>query len=292
MLVRNVPGKICRIKQFDATLSQLSSQHWSDSFITTMSITLDQHNIEIFENRELWEKKPLLRKVYSEFYRAIASHVDTAHPGLTVELGSGMGNIKQHLPQCITTDIFPNPWLDRVESAYHLSFDEGEVGHLILFDVWHHLRYPGTALKEFARVLAPKGRIIIFEPAMGLIGRFVFGHFHHEPLGLKDEIEFNAPDDFSKLEHTYYAAQGNASRVFGSGAFNDKFRPWRITEIKYFLGLAYIASGGFRGPQLYPEKVWPFVNMIDSALSRFPGLASRMLVVLERDESLERTMAR
>ena len=248
-----------------------------------MSHSLEQHNIEICENRELWDKKPLLQKVYSEFYREITLRVNPARPGLTVELGSGMGNIKQHIPQCITTDIFPNPWLDRVESAYHLSFDQGEVGHLILFDVWHHLRYPGTALKEFARVLAPEGRIILFEPAMGLIGRFVFGHFHHEPLGLKDEIEFNAPDGFLGLEPTYYAAQGNASRVFGSAAFKDELRPWRVTEIKYFPGLAYIASGGFRGPQLCPEKFWPFLNLIDSALFRFPGLASRMLVVLERD---------
>ena len=248
-----------------------------------MSLGLEQHNIEILENRDLWEKKPLLRKVYSEFYRAITSRVNPAHPGLTVELGSGMGNIKQHIPQCITTDIFPNPWLDRVENAYHLSFGQGEVANLILFDVWHHLRYPGTALKEFARVLAPEGRIILFEPAMGLIGRFVFGHFHHEPLGLKDEIEFNAPDAFSELEPTYYAAQGNASRVFGSATFKDALRPWRITEIKYFPGLAYVASGGFRGPQLYPEKLLPLVNLIDSAFSRFPKLASRMLVVLERD---------
>jgi SAM-dependent methyltransferase len=248
-----------------------------------VSPDLDQHNIEISENRVLWEKKPLLRKVYSEFYREIARRLNPAVPGLIVELGSGMGNIKQFIPQCITTDIFPNPWLDRVESAYHLSFGPGEVGNLILFDVWHHLRYPGTALREFARVLAPGGRIILFEPAMGLIGRFVFGHFHHEPLGLEDKIEFEAPDGFSGRESEYYAAQGNASRVFGTGDFSDELRPWRMTEIKYLPGLAYVASGGFRGPQLYPQRFWPFLNLIDSALSRFPKLASRMLVVLERD---------
>jgi SAM-dependent methyltransferase len=248
-----------------------------------MSLSLEQHNIEIFENRQLWLRKPLLQKVYTEFYREITHRVNPTHPGFTVELGSGIGNIKQYMPHCITTDIFPNPWLDRVENAYRLSFNQGEVGHLILFDVWHHLRYPGIALKEFARVLAPEGRIILFEPAMGLIGRFVFGHFHHEPLGLEDEIEFNPPDGSSGLEPTYYAAQGNASRVFGSLSFKDELRPWRIAEIKYFSGLAYVASGGFRGPQLYPKQFWPFVNLIDSALSRFPKLASRMLVVLERD---------
>jgi SAM-dependent methyltransferase len=247
-----------------------------------VAVDIAQHNIEIFENRELWEKKPLLRRVYSDFYREIALRVNPSVPGLIVELGSGMGNIKEHLPQCITTDIFPNPWLDRVENAYSLSFKQGEVGHLILFDVWHHLRYPGTALNEFARVLAPNGRIIIFEPAMGLIGRIVFGHFHHEPLGLKDEIEFCAPAGFSESGQDYYAAQGNASRVFGSEAFKDELHPWRIAEVKYLSGFAYVASGGFRGPQLYPMRLLPCLNLVDSILSGFPSLASRMLVVLER----------
>jgi SAM-dependent methyltransferase len=249
-----------------------------------VAIDIAQHNVEIFENRRFWEQKPLLRRVYSEFYREIALRVNPAIPGLIVELGSGMGNIKQHIPQCITTDIFPNSWLDRVENAYHLSFKQGEVGHLILFDVWHHLQYPGAALKEFARVLAPGGRIILFDPAMGLIGRIVFGHFHHEPLGLEDEIEFNAPEDFSGLEPGYYAAQGNASRVFGTEAFKKELDEWRIIEVRYFSGLAYVASGGFRGPQLYPANCLPLLNLLDSALSKFPRLASRILVVLEKKD--------
>src|ERR1700761_1312729 len=123
----------------------------TDSVATTVCLSPDQHNIEILENRKFWEKKPLLQKVYSQFYREIARRLKLTVPGLIVELGSGMGNVKEHIPQCITTDIFPNPWLDRVENAYLLSFKDGEVGHLILFDVWHHLRYPGAALKEFAR---------------------------------------------------------------------------------------------------------------------------------------------
>ena len=249
-----------------------------------MPLSLEQHNIEILENRESWAKKPLLRKVYSQFYREIGRLMNPHLPGLVVELGSGIGSIKEHIPQCITTDIFPNPWLDRVENAYHLSFDQGAVGHLILFDVFHHLRYPGTALQEFSRVLAPGGRIIVFEPAMGLIGRIVFGNFHHEPLGLEEEIAWVAPGGFSGREPAYYAAQGNASRVFGTSAFREQLGKWRIAEISYFSGLAYVASGGFRGPQLYPESLLPFLNWIDSVLSRSPRLASRMLVLLERKD--------
>lgn len=250
--------------------------------VTIVSLSLEQHNVEILENRELWTKKPLLRKAYAQFYTQIARRIDPAVPGLIVELGSGMGNIKDHIPEAITTDLFPNPWLDRVENAYQLSFRDGEVGHLILFDVWHHLQYPGTALKEFERVLAPSGRVIVFDPAMGLFGRIVFGHFHHEPLGLEHEITWFAPDGFTGQEQAYYAAQGNASRVFGSRAFLSRLRKWRITEIEYYSGLAYVGTGGFRGPKLYPEALWSVMSGLDAALSRLSWVASRMLVVLDK----------
>jgi len=249
--------------------------------------TLDQHNLEICKNREHWRRKPLLQRVYGQFYREIARRIDYTIPGLIVELGSGMGNIKEHVPACITTDVFANPWLDRVENAYDLSFGEGTVSHLILFDVWHHLEFPGTALREFSRVLAGRGRLIIFDPAMGLLGRLIFGCFHHEPLGLSDQIRWEVATDLSRRQPGYYAAQGNASRVFGSDSFRNQLGAWRIAEIAYYSGLAYLGTGGFRGPQVYPAKVLPILNWIDSILSRFRSLACRMLVVLEKSSEPE-----
>jgi len=247
-----------------------------------MEVRREQHNVEIHENRWHWERKPLLRKVYSQFGREIAKRVDPTLPGLVVELGSGMGNLKEHLPHCITTDMFPNQWLDRVEDAYNLTFPAATVGHLILFDVWHHLQYPGTALRECYRVLTEHGKVIIFEPAMGVFGRLVFGHFHHEPLGFNEKIQWEAPASFIRERLGYYAAQGNASRVFGSNAFRAQLRSWRVAEVSYFSALAYLGTGGFRGPQLYPIAALPLLNRLDSFLSRFPSLASRMLVVLEK----------
>jgi SAM-dependent methyltransferase len=246
-----------------------------------MSTPLEQHNIEIHQNRKSWEGKPGLRAVYETFYREIAGRIRRDIDGRVVELGSGLGNIKTVLPDCITTDIFPNPWIDQIEDAYQLSFENASVSNLILFDVWHHLQFPGSALKEFGRVLAPGGRVIIFDPAMGLIGRIVFGGFHHEPLGLNQPIAWEAPSDSCSKGFGYYAAQGSASRIFTKPEFKTRLADWRIAELTYFSGLAYVATGGFRGPQFVPGEALGWLNSLDSVLSKIPWIASRMLVVLE-----------
>ena len=248
-----------------------------------MPIEVEQHNREIQANAEHWRRKPLLQRIYRDFYREIAGELRSDLLGQTVEIGSGIGNLKTVVPGALATDIFPNPWLDRIENAYAMNFEDASVANLILFDVWHHLEYPGTALAEFHRVLAPEGRLIIFDPAMGMLGRLVYGLFHHEPLALKEEMRWLAPADFSPGDMTYYAAQGNAHRIFFSGEHAAKLGGWRTIRRSLFAGIPYVASGGFRGPQLFPESLLPVLRAVDRVASRLPALfATRLLVTLEK----------
>jgi SAM-dependent methyltransferase len=247
-----------------------------------MPPSLDNHNVEIHENMERWKRKPLLRRVYRDFHQAIAKELARGVPGKTLELGSGVGAIRDVIPDCMTSDIFPNPWLDRVENAYHLSFADESLANVILFDVWHHLEFPGLALREFERALVPGGRVILFEPAMGLLGRFIYGCFHHEPLGLDKTITWEPEQPADRVDQ-YYSAQGNAWRIFHSGEFHERLAAWNIVVVRYLSGLAYIGTGGFRGPQIYPESFFKMVAGCDRGLSLVPNLfATRMLVVLEK----------
>ena len=118
---------------------------------------LEQHQIEIEQNLARWRGKPLLQKIYAGFYENILQHIDTTAPGAVVEIGSGIGNLKAHLPRAICTDLFPNPWLDVVCDGYDLPFADASVSHLILFDVFHHLRCPRAFLNEARRVLTASG---------------------------------------------------------------------------------------------------------------------------------------
>jgi SAM-dependent methyltransferase len=243
--------------------------------------SIEQHNREIHANAESWKRKPVLQRVYREFYRLIAAELNRSLDGPTLELGSGIGAIKEHIPNCITSDLFPNPWLDRVENAYQLSFGAAALANIVLFDVWHHLRYPGLALDEFARVLQPGGRLILFDPAMGLLGRVVYGAFHKEPLGFDQTPSwFPAPDADDR--DTYYAAQGNCWRMFQRREFPLPSARWRVAAVRLHSALSYVASGGFSGPQLYPSFGYRPIRAAEWLADRFPSLfATRMLVVLE-----------
>ena len=245
--------------------------------------SIDRHLKEMLRNRDSWEKKPVLQAVYRSFYEEIAAGLVDPAKGPVVELGSGIGVSKNFIPNCVTTDIFPNPWLDRVENAYQLKFDDSSIRSLILFDVFHHLKYPGSALAEFWRVIMPGGRVILFEPAMGLLGKLVYGLFHHEPLGLNSRIEVFPPTGKRASEHGYYAAQGNAWRIFIKGEDAEMFKEWNLLRCRKLCVLSYVLSGGFSKPSLYPLSFLPAIRMIDRFLQVSPTIfATRLLVVLEK----------
>lgn len=242
-----------------------------------------QHQIEILENEKYWQRKPILRRIYREFHEEIASHLSALQPPLVVELGSGIGNIKEVIPHALRTDLFPNPWLDQTENAYSLSFGDETVSDLILFDVFHHLHYPGTAFKEFWRVLRPGGRVLVFDPFISLLGLVVYGLMHKEPIRWWQEIEWYAPAGWDPAQPDYYAAQGNATRVFFSRLTPTLFKNWTIVTRKRYAAFSYVASGGYSGPQLYPDSWYPRARTLDGLLDNIPVLfATRILAVLEK----------
>ncbi len=234
-------------------------------------------------NLRLWEKKPLLRQIYRDFHRRIAAELAPAQGGLNVELGSGIGNIREVIPDCLRTDIFPRPTLDGVENAYAMSFADSSVANLILFDVFHHLEFPGTALDECRRVLRPGGRVIMFEPCVSLLGRLVYGPMHEEPLGLDQTIEWRAPKGFDPETAPHYAAQGNAWRLFVRAAPRPDLAGWRINRAQRLAAISYVGSGGYSGPQLYPLKLLSLMRGLDRICGLFPGMfATRLMIVLEK----------
>jgi hypothetical protein len=248
----------------------------------TATLTENQHLVEIRQNREVWRKKAVLRQAYADLYRLVCAQLSSVE-GPVVELGSGIGAVKDFLPNCITTDIFPNPWLDRVENAYGLSFPDNSLSNLILFDVFHHLQWPGSAFKEFARVVRQHGRAILMEPGFGLLGKLVYANFHHEPLGFGQAISWDRPDAHGESVGSYYAAQANAWRLFRLNESAGRLQEWKTILVRPLTAISYVGSGGFSRRSLYPSSLFPVIRSFDQVAGLLPSLfATRLLVVLER----------
>ena len=284
-----------------------------------MSLPLGQHQTEIERNRRAWDSKPLLREIYASFYRRIIGLMDRSLPGRIVEIGSGIGNLKSHLPEAISTDLFPNPWLDLVCDGYELPFIAGSLSHLILFDVFHHLQRPNAFLREARRALGAQGRLILFEPYISFSSLPVYGLLHHEPVGLGRPID---PSDAAPDPRGYYAAQGNATRLFfrrertlpGQLSCSQPTSPgrdalprvqadrqvgptevaqggdwpagWSVFHREVMSSFCYLLSGGFSKPAFYPVRWLPSLQRFDAVLSRWPRLfGARCLVGLHRAPS-------
>jgi SAM-dependent methyltransferase len=243
-----------------------------------MSAPLDQHQHEIERNLAAWQNKPLLQQIYAGFYARILKLVDPRAPGRVVEIGSGIGNLKTHLRGAICTDLFPNPWLDVVCDGYELPFRTGSLSHLILFDVFHHLRAPNAFLREARRVLGADGRIILFEPFISALSRPVYGLLHHEPVAWRGAIDRR---DALPRPRDYYAAQGNATRLFFRQELADWPADWEIFHAEAFSSLSYLLSGGYSKPAFYPAACLSWMQRLDTWLSRWPRLfGARCLVGL------------
>lgn len=246
-------------------------------------ISIEQHNKEIHENLKRWNEKPLLKTVYMDLFSKMLPFILDDKDSRTVEIGSGIGQIKEIIPDCITTDIFPNDRIDQVESIYDLSFTDNEISNMIMLHVFHHLRYPGTALYELHRVMKIGGRVIILDPYISVLGRLVYGPLHHEPIAMKDKINWDAPEEFLVADDSYYAAQGNASRIFWRNEFGAELKGWKRVAVKRYSTIPYILSGGYSKPQMSPAWALGVMKVMEKVCDTMPGLLGMcLLVVLEK----------
>lgn len=245
-----------------------------------MTAPLAQHQAEIERNLRAWNAKPLLKEIYAGFYRRILALIDPAIPGRIVEIGSGIGNLKVCLPGALATDLFPNPWLDLVCDGYELPFRQSSLSHLVLFDVFHHLRAPNAFLREARRVLVPAtGRLILFEPYVSWTSYPAYGLCHHEPVAWREPI--NQADSLPR-PRDYYAAQGNATRLIFRKELPGWPEGWRIFHAEAFSCFHYLLSGGYGKPALYPARWLKALQKLDASLSRWPQqFGGRSLVGLQ-----------
>ena len=73
------------------------------------------------KNRETYKKKTLIKLIYNNYYKNINQFIYKNKNQKILELGSGGGNIKRVIKNCITSDQFRNKNVDRIENIYKIN---------------------------------------------------------------------------------------------------------------------------------------------------------------------------
>ncbi|MDY7000720.1 MAG: class I SAM-dependent methyltransferase [Thermodesulfobacteriota bacterium] len=232
------------------------------------------------EQLEAWNQKPALRFLYKQWFRTIQEHLV---PGLTLEVGGGIGRLKEYLPELITLDIENTPWTDIVADAKALPVKKESFNNIVLFDVLHHLPRPVLFFRQAERALAPGGRILIMDPYASPASSMVYRFFHPEPLSF-DCDPYNEQKPLSS-DIPFDSNQAAATIMFfrQRRKWNEMFPNLKVTKRSRTALFAYPLTGGFGGKPYLPEPCILFVAWAEKYL-RFlaPVFAFRTFIVLSK----------
>lgn len=193
--------------------------------------------------RAVWERKPVLRAVYSDIYRHM---LDAAVPGPVLEIGAGSGNFKLFAPSAISTDIQFFPWLDAVCDAQRLPFASGSFSNIMLFDVLHHIERPLKTMQEAQRLLRSGGRLILCEPAITPVSSIFYRLLHPEPFDMSADPL--ADEEISQQRNPWEANQAIATLLVSRfrNTLERLVPELKLVNLDWFAFFAYPLSGGFR----------------------------------------------
>jgi SAM-dependent methyltransferase len=231
--------------------------------------------------RELWDHKPVLRVIYDDFYDRVAAHCSA---GLTIEIGGGIGNLKQRLGNVVATDIQLAPWLDCVADAQRLPFAPAAAANIVLVDVLHHLEFPLLFLRETARVLRTGGRLIMVEPAITWGSTLLYRLFHHEPVRTSAAVLAPGTPDPGRDPYCSNQAIPTLLVTRERDRLHCLIPELRIIRLDWFSLAAYPLSGGFKAWSLisaeFARRLLRFERKIEPMLGQSMGF--RMLLVIEK----------
>jgi SAM-dependent methyltransferase len=231
--------------------------------------------------REIWQRKPALRAIYADLYRRIRAR---CRPGRALEIGGGSGNLKEHAPDVVSTDIAFAPWLDVVCDAQRLPFAAATFENVVMVDVLHHIERPVRFLAEAERVLVPGGRLVFCEPAITPVSGAFYRLFHPERVDMRVDPLANGP--LTKGRDPFESNQAIPTLLVGRfrRALAERFPALRLLHLDRLSFAAYPLSGGFRAWSLLPRFAAGPLLGLEWSLRRVLGpiAAFRLIAVYER----------
>lgn len=235
----------------------------------------------LYNYRETWKRKPVLRVIYDDFHNRIAA---VCVPGTTIEIGGGIGNLKERLPDVVATDVQFAPWLDCVANAHHLPFATGIAANIVMVDVLHHVEFPYHFFSEAGRVLRCGGRIIMIEPAITWGSTVFYRLLHQEPVRTSVDPLVEGMPDLNRDPYDANQAIPTLIATRHRSCFHGLFPNLHIIKVNWFSFAVYPMSGGFKRWSLVPARIARATLAAERILEPILGSVAgfRMMLVIER----------
>ncbi len=233
---------------------------------------LDSHK-RAEEIKATIKNKSSLYKLYQEFYNRYANSLSNSpEDGVSIEIGSGAGFIKEIIPEIITTDILVYKTVELTMDATRFPFDDNSIKSIFLLNTLHHIPDAKSFLSEAERCLKEKGSIFIIDQYPGWLSKTILQYAHHEPYNPKaEEWAFETSGPLS-------GANGALAWIIfyrDRDLFEKLYPSLKIFTLKPHTPLRYWLSGGLKSWNLLPDALFELARKFDFWLSNnFPESSS------------------
>jgi SAM-dependent methyltransferase len=225
--------------------------------------------------RRILAGKPFLRRIYAEWYNAIAASLP-AGDNPVLELGAGAGFLADFVPRLVRSEVFLTSGADLVLDGQALPFAAGALRGIAMTNVLHHLPRPLSFFAEAARAVRPGGVVTMIEPWVTPWSRWVYTRLHHEPFfpaAQEWEIPAGGPLSGANGALPWILFHRDRER------FERAAPEWRLRSIAPLMPFRYLVSGGVSLRTLMPAA-YPLWRRLDRALASRAAMFAH--VVLER----------
>lgn len=209
------------------------------------------------------QQKPLLMRIYLQWYRILGKSIPKDMGGIVVEIGSSSAFSKQVMRGVITSDIVDTSRVDIVLDGQYLPFKNDSLRGIVMVDVFHHIPNVELFLRAAAKCVKTGGVIAMIEPWATLWSALIYKYLHHEPFNKYTpswRIQQGRPLTFSNQALPWIVFKRDRK------IFEKKFQEWKIASITLHSPLRYLLSGGVSLRSLWPDKLYSVLRFTEYLL--------------------------